>query len=414
MRFEQLSDWLNWLAELHPKNIDLGLTRVTAVAQRLQLCEFSPPVMMIAGTNGKGSSIAMLNSIYQAAGYRVASMTSPHIIDFRERVQINSQLLSQQDWCQALQYVDQHRDCSLTYFEFTVLAGLYLIAQRQQQLDVIILEIGLGGRLDAVNVVQPDLSIITTIDFDHQAYLGNTREAIGREKAGIMRAHKPVICGDRQVPNSVIAHAQQLSSILFCQAREFDYDDLGNCWRWYNTDSELCDLPKPALPMQNAATVLQAINLLQARLPVASNDLRHALATVSLTGRFQRLVKPHPTILDVAHNPQASQYLADKLRQSNVCYRAVVGMLNTKDISATLSPLLAVIEHWYCAPLANQNSVSAESIVALLDNRQAITADSIRCAYQLAIADAQKHDIIVVFGSFYSVAEVLQLIAEVE
>tara|TARA_R110000868_G_scaffold410505_4_gene698880 strand:+ start:125108 stop:126352 length:1245 start_codon:yes stop_codon:yes gene_type:complete len=406
-----LNQWLSWLEQAHPKSIDLGLDRIGQVAESLQLKQFPIPVITVAGTNGKGSSVAMLTSIYQAAGYHTATYISPHLIDFRERVQIDGEMLSEKQWCDAMQTIDDVRgDVSLSYFEFTVLAGLLLIQQHQDQLDVIILEVGLGGRLDAINIIEPDVAVITTIELDHVDYLGDTRELIGREKAGIFRANKPAVCGDFDVPNSVKAYAQQLNATLYCQAKDFSYQEHDQAWTWKNQQIELVSLPRPALPLQNAATVLQAIDLLQHGLPVTKSAMVQGLQQARAPGRFHILDGEVKTILDVAHNPHAAKYLATRLRQlPHARCLAVMGMLNTKDIANTLLPLQSVVDAWYVAPLDNANTVTTATFAEHLTNAVS-EHETITQAYQQALTDAQNDDIILVCGSFYAVSEIMRLL----
>lgn len=399
---------------MHPNSIDLGLERISQVAQKLGLQVFTTPVITLAGTNGKGSSAAMLAAIYTAAGYRTAVYTSPHLLLFTERLHIQNQPLPESRWCAAFAHIDKGRaNVSLTYFEFVTLAALLLI--QQHALDVIILEVGMGGRLDAVNIVPADLAIITSIALDHVEYLGSDREAIGYEKAGIFRSRTPAVCGDPNVPKSVIAAARKLASPLFCQQRDFFYTQLNEqLWRWHNHHTCLAPLPVPALPLQNAATILQAIDLLQAQLPVSVAAITGGLAKACLKGRMQRLAAPMHTILDVTHNPHAAHLLASNLaaiQPQPAHWHAVVGMLKDKDISGTLAPLGPLISHWYLASLTGERGATALLLQQALASLGIISTtqsfETPALAYQQAVAKALENDAIIVFGSFYTVADVL-------
>ncbi len=421
-QLSRLPDWLNRLTTLHSKTIDLGLTRIKEVATNLSppfakggredLTDFSIPVITVAGTNGKGSTVAMLAAIYQAAGYRVATYTSPHLLDFRERLQIQNEMLDEATWCEAFAYIDAVRgEVSLTFFEFTTLAALWIL--QNKELDVIILEVGLGGRLDAVNIVDPTISVITTIDFDHMEYLGDTREAIGREKAGIFRANKPAVCGDFDTPDSVRETAAQLGTELFCQGKNFHHTQHEQQWTWQTQNLTLENLPVPALPLQNAATVLQVIHLLQAQLPVTRTAIDQGLRAAKLAGRMQWLKTHIPTVVDVAHNPHAARLLATQLAAVQPQPRhwyAVVGMLKDKDIAGTLKPLMPLIKAWYVGSLTGERGASAEQLHTILQQEQqaAQTFASPQEAYQKVLQAASEKDAIIVFGSFHTVAEVLQ------
>lgn len=390
-----LSSWLTYLETLHPKAIDLGLDRVGKVAHALNLIPFNSFVITVAGTNGKGSCVALSESILSAAGYRVGAYTSPHLLRYNERVRINGEFVTDEMLCKAFVEIEKARgDVSLTYFEFGTLAALLLF--KQANLDVAILEVGMGGRLDATNIIDADIAIISSIALDHTEWLGNDREAIGFEKAGIMRAGKSCVCGDFDVPQSIRKYAQELRTNLYCP----------NEGSGYSFDN----LPLPKIAQQNAATVLKAIELLPQTFEVNRNAIKTGLKQVFLPGRFQIIGK---TILDVAHNPAAGELLAKNLQLMPCSGRtlAVVGMLSDKDILGTIQPLFPHVSAWYVggldvprgAPtklLADQIRIGANTVSEYI---------SVTAAYRQALADAQPSDRIIVFGSFYTVAEVMQL-----
>ena len=408
-----LQDWLAYLETCHRKSIDLGLDRITQVAKRLDVLTFACPVITVAGTNGKGSNVALTAAILTAAGYRVATYTSPHLIHYNERIQIAGQCVSDQALCHAFTQIESLRaNVSLTYFEFTTLAELWLFKQ-QSHLDAIILEVGLGGRLDAVNCVDADLAIISMIDLDHMEYLGDTREAIAKEKAGILRRYKPCVCGDFAIPQSILEHAQSLASPLYRQGFEFDYKIQGSSWSWQSQHHSLIDLPLPRIDLQNAATVLQAIELLSDRFSITSAAIKEGLKRVFLPGRFQCIEKnSRRIIIDVAHNPAGGRCLAKRLLHS-VCagkIHALVGMLADKDIVNTLRPLLSQVDYWYVSDLTVPRGASAQHLKQVLMSLQGMPVilefSRPDLAFQHAYQSLQKNDSLLVFGSFHTAAAI--------
>ncbi len=416
MRFNTLAEWLSWQESLHPSKIDLGLTRVHAVLQQLGHGQLNCPVITVAGTNGKGSSVAMLEAIYQAAGYRVGAYTSPHLLHYNERVKINAEPVSDQLLCNSFEKIDQARgETSLTYFEFGTLAAIDIFAQ--SALDVVILEVGLGGRLDAVNVLDADVALITPIALDHADWLGNDRETIGREKAGIMRADKPVVCGDAEPPACLQQIADSVGAQLYQLGREFYYQDHGDQWRW-QWDGRIRDaLPQPALrgdfQRNNAAAVLMTTELLSDRLPLSQTHIREGLTNVSVSGRFQVLPGDVPVILDVAHNPQSAQALAANLAAWPMPGKtyAVTAVMADKDIDAMFAALSAEIDHWYLTSVDIPRAAKAEQLGATM----AKAAPGASYELSANVIDAllalkgivRSNDRVVVCGSFYTVAEVL-------
>ncbi len=416
MRFSTLTDWLLWQEQLHAEEIELGLERVCQVFQRLHSGRPDGKVISVAGTNGKGSSVAMLEAILLAAGYRVGTYTSPHLLHYNERVRLQGKPVSDAFLCDAFERIDQARaEISLTYFEFGTLAALDIFYR--QPLDVLILEVGMGGRLDAVNIVDADVALITAIDIDHEKWLGTDRETIGFEKAGIMRPQRPVICSDPAIPQSVIQHAQAIGASLYCLGKAFSAEPEMNGWTFYDSGRVKRNaLPHPALrgthQLQNAAGVLKVLQCLDVDLSVTSQALREGLLSVSLPGRFQVIPGDVPIILDVAHNPQSAMVLSQMLSEQPCQGRtlAVVGMLADKPIEATLRSLIPGIDAWF---LGSLNKVSrgakAKVLQTALTGVKASTTryPDVTQAYRAARSQAICGDRIVVFGSFYTVAEVM-------
>jgi len=413
--------WLAYLETLHPKAIALGLDRVRAVAVRLGAA-ITCPVITVTGTNGKGSTCAMLEAILRTAGYRVGLYTSPHLLRYHERVRIvgadatDAQLLAAFNAIEdaRLDALDaQGMPVALTYFEFGTLAALWLFAQAG--LDVLVLEVGLGGRLDAVNIVDADVAVMTSIDIDHVDYLGSTREAIGREKAGIFRPGCPAVCGDPNPPASVVAAAAAIGAPLLVAGREFAATAEGTQWRYRGPRGERFGLPFPALrgayQLGNAATVLTVLALLHERLPVSGGALREGLLTVVLPGRFEVLPGRPTIVLDVAHNPHAACALAGAL--GDMGYHpetiAVCGMLADKDIAGVIAAIRPRVDRWMVAtvpgPRGAQAAHLSEVLVGAGVERSAVrTFDAIGDAFAAARAQAGEADRIVVFGSFLTVA----------
>jgi dihydrofolate synthase/folylpolyglutamate synthase len=410
-----LQDWLAYLETCHSKSIDLGLDRITQVAQRLGVLSFDCPIITVAGTNGKGSNVALTAAILTAAGYCVATYTSPHLIHYNERIQIAGCSVSDSALCHAFTQIESLRaDVSLTYFEFATLAALLLFKQQAVHLDAIILEVGLGGRLDAVNCIDADLAIISMIDLDHREYLGDTREAIGKEKAGILRWNKPCVCGDFDIPQSILDQAQSLQCPLYRQGFEFDYKRQGSSWSWHSQHHSFVDLPLPRIDLQNAATVLQAIELLSERFLITSAAIEQGLKQVFLPGRFQCLEKnSRQIIIDVAHNPAGGRCLAKRLANRACCGKihALVGMLADKDILNTLRPLQGQVDYWYVSDLTVRRGASAQqlkqSLLSLQEGIQAIWEfPRPELAFQYAYQQLQENDSLLVFGSFHTAAAI--------
>lgn len=413
MRFTHLEDWLAWQETLHPSAIDLGLERPGQVLARMGLDKPAPVVITVAGTNGKGSSVAMLESILLAAGFRVGCYTSPHLLRYNERIRIDAIEVDDAALCESFERIDRARgDISLTYFEFGTLAALDIFFLAG--LDVAVLEVGLGGRLDAVNLIDADLALITAIDLDHASWLGNDRETIAREKAGIMRPDRPAVCSDANPPRSLIACAAELGTPLYCLGRDYAVQKSTEGWQWQVSDDAPLALPPPALrgtfQLHNAAGVLMALHLLRERLPLSPSQIRQGLLTTRLPGRFELTPGEVVEITDVAHNPQSAVALAENLRQLPVEGRtlAVVAMLADKDQAAVVAAMAPVIDVWYVAGLDVPRGGDAASLAAVVEQVTG-TGPSMAATVQDALLQvrttARPGDRIVIFGSFYTVAE---------
>ena len=402
-----LVDWLSYLERIHPVNIDMGLDRVGVVARRMGLTQLPFKVITVAGTNGKGSSCAMAASILMAAGYKVGVYSSPHLLRFTERVRIDGAELSDSEHCAAFAEVEAARgEIALTFFEFATLAGLWLFCRAAP--DVLLLEVGLGGRLDATNVVESDVAMITSIALDHCDWLGDTREAVAVEKAGVYRAGKPAISGEPNPPATIASEAARIGASLRQVGRDFQGDEHHTGWDYHGLNHWL-GLPKPALPLMNAVTVLAALESLG--LPLPESAIRDGLANARLAGRMQRLQSEPLVIVDVAHNPHSAAYLASQLRQipGKGKRRAVVGMLKDKDMAGSLAELDGLIDQWFLASLTGPRAATAEQLAVALGDGQgpAATFDGVSAAYLAALAASSPDDMVIVFGSFYTVADVL-------
>ncbi|MGU7781192.1 bifunctional tetrahydrofolate synthase/dihydrofolate synthase [Burkholderia sp. PU8-34] len=425
--FPTLDAWLSHLERAHPVGIDMGLTRIGQVKAALQL-EFACPVITVGGTNGKGSTCAFLETILVRAGYKVGCHTSPHLLEFNERARVNGQTVADDDLLPHFDAVEAARTSlpepvSLTYFEFTTLAILHLFASRG--LDAVILEVGLGGRLDAVNIIDADCAIVTSIDIDHTDYLGDTREKIAFEKAGIFRSGKPAICGDPAAPQTLIDHAEAIGADLWLVGRDFRCEAQPGAerqqWSYIGRDKRYPSLAYPALrganQLINASAALAALESLRAVLPVSAQDIRLGLANVELPGRFQVLPGKPAIVLDVAHNPHASAVLAQNL--GNMGFfpytYAVFGAMHDKDIEGVLRHLKGEIDHWCVTDLPLPRAASAEQLEAALHKAgiengpdSSITRyPSPADAFRDALKRASENDRIVVFGSFHTVAGVM-------
>lgn len=408
-----LDAWLNYLTAIHPSEIDMGLERCQQVQRQAGLEHIADTVITVGGTNGKGSTVAYLEAILRAAGYRVGVYTSPHLVDYTERVRIDGKQLNERQHSEAFAFIEQARgDTSLTYFEFGTLAAFKLF--QQQALDVVILEVGLGGRLDAVNMIAADVAVVTSIGIDHVEYLGPDRESIGAEKAGIFRADKVAICGDPEPPAKLLKVAAEKGAKLFTLGRDFSISWQQNAGHYQGKRWQLAELPLPRLPQLNVATALAALE--HSELNVSAEHIQQGLQQAQLMGRMQRLHCDGVAQLhDVAHNPHAAAYLASQLRSiaADRPIYAVVGMLRDKDIAGTFAELTGLIERWYLGGLAMPRGATAEQLASGLKAAHVDTFSGVEEAYQAAVIAAQQDSshapLVLVFGSFYTVASVQAL-----
>ena len=412
-----LDDWLAHCERLHPKSMDFTLERVRAVHARLGL-RFECPVISVAGTNGKGSTCAMLESIARHAGYRTALHIKPHLVHFEERCLIDGAPVAAAKLLPHFEVVEAARgDITLTYFEFTLLA--ILLAFVEARPDVVILEVGLGGRLDAVNAIDADCGIVTNVALDHTEYLGPDRESIGREKAGIFRAGKPAIVGDPEPPASVIEHARTIGADLWQHGRDFRLQGDRQQWSWTGRKRRYSGLAHPSLrganQLLNAATALAAFESLRERLPIPAQAVRTGLALVELPGRFQIVPGQPVLVLDVAHNPQAAGALAVSLDQMGFYPRTfgVFGVMADKDIGQVVAPLRPLVDAWFVTDLPSPRAATAADLARDIaapphDKTRVATFSAPSDALRAALAAADPADRIVVFGSFYTVGGVLK------
>ena len=413
-----LQDWLDFCERLHPVAIDMGLERVREVADRLAL-RFACPVITVAGTNGKGSTCAMLEAILLQAGYRTGVYTSPHLVHFEERCRLSGQSATAEALAEAFAAVDAARgEVSLTYFEFSTLAILWLMSRAN--LDAVILEVGLGGRLDAVNIVDADCAVITSIDLDHMAILGSDRETIGREKAGIMRAGRPVVVSDPVPPQSVLEHAEAIGADLWRFGRDFNFSGDKQQWSWAGRGRRYSGMAYPALrganQLVNASGVLAALDALRTRIPVTAQAVRNGLAMVELPGRFQIVPGQPVLVLDVAHNPHSVAALAENLDAMGFypTTHAVFGAMADKDLQPMLQRVGPLVDRWYFTDLPLPRAASAADLQQAwqAQNTRKDVASSVhadpQAALPVAVAAADPADRIIVFGSFYTVGGVLK------
>ena len=417
MRFNTLAEWLSWQEQLHPNPIDLGLHRMQQVLDSLSLA--APPYRMITvgGTNGKGSSVAFAEAMLRAGGYRVGAFISPHILRYNERIRVEGEEVSDVELCRSFTRIDAARgDLSLTYFEFGALAAFEIFAARG--VDVAVLEVGLGGRLDAVNAVDPDAALVTSVGLDHQDWLGPDRESIGYEKAGIYRPHRPAICGDRDPPASLQRHAGSIGAPLQILGRDFDWRMETAGWAWYGPGKVLRGLPHPALlgriQYDNASTVLAALHGLEDRLPLTELAIREGLCKAAISARFQRLPGAVERIFDVAHNPDAARVLAENLAATSAAGRTfgIMGMFRDKAAEEVALALAPQLDRWFLGGTEGPRGQSAAELAARV--RAAVPEAnisehaSVPEAYSAASGQSRDGDRLVIFGSFQTVGSVLK------
>ena len=442
MKHYNLAAWLSHIEQLHPKSIAMGLERVKRVLHRLSL-QPDFKIITVAGTNGKGSTCAMLAQVYKQAGYQVGCYTSPHLLRYNERVRINGIEASDDALCTAFAAVEQARlglnaeddEIALTYFEVGTLAAVWHFAKCG--IDVAVLEIGLGGRLDAVNAFEPDCSIVTSVDIDHQEFLGDNRESIGAEKSGVYRHSVPAICGDVNPPKSLIAYAQKIGADFMCIQHQFDFKSFASNWQYLANGKVIYTLPLPALEgsyqLMNASCVVAAVQSLQPVLPVGADAIAKAMSEVKLAGRFQTVSKAPWLILDVAHNPHAAEALAKNLKAHRVQSSnqsaqgagktiAVFAMLADKDIKGVVSAVKNEIDFWYVADIDHIRSAPANELVKVIldavpQAKIKVFATAAEACKQACIdtevcIDRSENDKIIVFGSFFTVSSVMQYLTQ--
>jgi dihydrofolate synthase/folylpolyglutamate synthase len=407
-----LGDWLAYIERQHPQPIALGLERIVEVLARLD-AGISCPIITVGGTNGKGSTCAVLEAILNSAGYRTGLYSSPHLLRYNERVRVAGRELDDDALCDAFAAVERARGgVPLTYFEFGTLAAILLFSR--EKLEALVLEVGLGGRLDAVNVFDAECAVLTSVGIDHVEYLGDSRESIGREKAGIFRAGRPAIVADPLPPASVLAEIQRIGALPFLLGRDFGYEKQGTQWSYWGPAGRRSGLAHPALrgtmQLRNASAAIAAIDSMRERLPVAMKDVRRALAEVALAGRFQVLPGRPQVVLDVAHNPEAAAVLAANLGDSGYAPEtiAVFGMLKDKDIAGVVRAVAPRVTRWHLATLPGLRGAAARELMTVL-RQEKITSPvfehaSVAEALAMAKKEAAENDKIVVFGSFLTVA----------
>jgi len=428
MRFNILAEWLNWQESLNPKKIDLGLDSVTRVLQLLNFsADFFCPVITVAGTNGKGSTVAFIESILQQAKLSVGCYTSPHLFLYNERIRVNNQCVSDADLCEAFEVIDQARDgVPLTYFEFGTLAALVIF--KKYNIDVAVLEVGLGGRLDAVNAIDADVSVITSIDIDQVDWLGDNVELIAKEKAGVMRPHKPSIVSLFNPPASLLNHAQALNVPLQCLGKDYLYQRLANnLWQLKGRNVQLDNLSLPSLQggfqLQNAAAAIMAIKSLKLLAEdntqrVRNEHIQQGLQNAKLSGRYQQLHDKPEVLVDVAHNEQSAAKLAELLSDNPIAGKtiAVIAMLADKAVDEVIAIMQTEIDIWFTAGLSVPRGMNAKNIFQAVRGVGAdvrlSACDSVTDACAQARALAAANDRIIIFGSFYTVAEAITFFNE--
>lgn len=421
MRFDTLDGWLHWQEGLHPTAMDLGLERVFQVVERCDWPARRFPLITVAGTNGKGSTVSYLEAIYSAAGLRTGTYTSPHLQRYNERIRIGRSEATDADIMRAFAHIDAARgDVTVTYFEYGTLAAMQLF--HRHAVDVAIMEVGIGGRLDAVNVFDADVALVTTVDIDHRKWLGDDREAIGREKAGIFRAARPAISAERAPPLTLVKHAEEIGADLAMLGWHYDVaPESDGRWTFKGQHHDIRHLPAPGLAgawqYNNAAGALAAVEALSDRCAASYEALAEGISNPGLRGRFQQLQACPEIRLDVAHNAQATQALADNLARHAVSGRsaAVVAMLNDKDLAEALQPLLPLVDHWYTGPTDGPRGLPAEDLAATLRRLGAERVEvcpSVAGAFGRARGQLGADDRLLVFGSFHTVGDVMDAVAE--
>ncbi|MFK8028061.1 MAG: bifunctional tetrahydrofolate synthase/dihydrofolate synthase [Gammaproteobacteria bacterium] len=416
MKYNTLDEWLAWQTTLHAREIELGLDRIETVASKLNLLECPFPVITVAGTNGKGSTVAMLSAILHHAGYKVGTYTSPHIVHYNERIRIGLRCVQDEQLCRSFEKINDARgDISLSFFEFATLTAIDIF--HENQVEVAILEVGLGGRLDATNIIDNDLAFVTSIGLDHTEWLGDNRESIGYEKSGIFRADTPAICGAVDAPSSIEKTAKKVNANLFQLGNDYSYKVAKSSWSFFANDYELHGLPLPnlsgAVQIRNAASVVMGLYCLREKLPLSTDAIETGLREVTLEGRFQRIVKDCEIILDVAHNFESAKILSENLMALPKPQRtiAVFAILSDKDVDGIISLLHSHIDDWYISEVDSPRRMEVDHVEQSLMRQSSDTSvkvfQSVEQAYSQAQMEASEGDRIIVFGSIFTVSEVL-------
>ena len=417
LRFRSIDKWLHWQESLHFTAIELGLERCRRVANNMGLLNPSYNVISVAGTNGKGSSIIMLDRILRNAGYKIGRYTSPHLLRYNERICINGNEVSDTELCESFDRIDRARgDISLTYFEFGTLAALDLF--RQHNVQLAILEVGLGGRLDAVNILDADISLITSIDIDHQEWLGNNRESIGREKAGIFRNLAPAICSEPNPPQSLLDCSEALGTPISILGSDYQFNLINDTWSWSTKDTRIERLPRPMkycdFQIQNASGVLMLLAKIQDEYPVSTENIKQGLSSFRLKGRFQIIPGAIPKILDVAHNRQSIKALVNNLKMIP-CYgktHIILGMLKDKDHQRVIKELIEITDTWHFVSISQDRGIEAKILTSELKalgrleniSEYSNVEEALDKIHKLSMPD----DRIIITGSFYTVGAAIR------
>ncbi|HEX5055242.1 MAG TPA: bifunctional tetrahydrofolate synthase/dihydrofolate synthase [Gammaproteobacteria bacterium] len=413
-RFSTLEEWLKWQETLHHKTIDLGLERVSRVFRKMGAQRPAPVTVIVSGTNGKGSCVCLLEQIARHAGYKTGAYTSPHLLTYNERVRINGVPAGDAAWLEAFAAVDAARgEETLTYFEFGTLAAFHIFARHS--LDFAVLEVGLGGRLDATNIIDTDAALIASIGLDHQQWLGSTREQIAREKAGIFRPERPAVCGDTEPPAALFEIARNLGTPLSCLGRDFHYSTADGCWHWAGGDVEYRELPLPRMPgpaqLRNASSVLMLLRQLASRLTVDRRAIEEGLQSSILPGRQQILARQPQVLVDVAHNAEAMAELVLRLRSEPRRTHAVFTMLSDKPVVKAVRLLGPYVDAWYLAAAGGERALAVSELAGIVAAQTSAGEPSchasIADAFAAAHAVAEPQERILVTGSFWTVAEVM-------
>jgi dihydrofolate synthase/folylpolyglutamate synthase len=417
LRFRSIDNWLQWQESLHFTAIELGLERCRRVANNMGLLNPSYNVISVAGTNGKGSSIIMLDRILRNAGYKIGRYTSPHLLRYNERICINGNEVSDTELCESFDRIDRARgDISLTYFEFGTLAALDLF--RQHNVQLAILEVGLGGRLDAVNILDADISLITSIDIDHQEWLGNNRESIGREKAGIFRNLAPAICSEPNPPKSLLDCSEALGTPISILGSDYQFNLINDTWSWSTKDTRIERLPRPMkycdFQIQNASGVLMLLAKIQDEYPVSTENIKQGLSSFRLKGRFQIIPGVIPKILDVAHNRESIKALVNNLKMIP-CYgktHIILGMLKDKDHQRVIKELIEITDTWHFVSISQNRGIEAKILTSKLKalgrleniSEYSNMEEALDKIHKLSMPD----DRIIITGSFYTVGAAIR------